>query len=206
MDQIKVWVRQYWYLCILGVFGLGLGWWWFGRGNGPELAVGSPAVASVSQSMSSSQNSASSTTSKAGFVHLKGAVKKPGLYPVTESTRWDAVVKAAGGLLPDADLTQVNLAKIASDQETLNIPIIGQSSQASGQASVTSTSGGSINLNSATAEQLQTLSGVGPKKAQDIIAYRDAHGGFKTLDELKSVPGIGDKTFQKFAPQLTLGP
>jgi len=211
MDAFKVWLRQYWYLAILACLGLGLAWWWFGRTSSAPVTVETPAAMASSQKSTSSQlQSSDSTTSvgKAGFVHLKGAVKKPGLYPVTENTRWDAVVKAAGGLLPDADLSQVNLAKFASDQETLNIPVVGQAPVAPGQTSsgAASASGGRIDLNHATAEQLQTLNGVGPKKAQDIIAYRDAHGGFKTLDELKSVPGIGEKTFQKFAPQLTLGP
>ena len=65
-----------------------------------------------------------------GFVHLKGAIQHPGIYPVKENTRWDEVVKAAGGLTAAADIQQVNLAKIASDQESLYVPAKGETSTA----------------------------------------------------------------------------
>jgi competence protein ComEA len=63
-----------------------------------------------------------------------------------------------------------------------------------------------VNLNTATEAELQTLSGVGPKKAADIIAYRDANGGFKSVEELKEVSGIGDKTYERLSPLVTVGP
>jgi len=204
MTDIKQWLRTYWYLGVLLVVGLG-GWWWLSHSK-PVTVSTKPNVVSESAMVSSSNVTQSGP--KAGYVHLKGAVKRPGLYPVTTTTRWDAVVKAAGGLLPQADISQVNLAKIASDQETLLIPDNSAENQSAAVPNVTasSTTSGTINLNTADATALQTLNGVGPKKAQDIIAYRDSHGGFKTLEELKSVPGIGDKTFEKLAPQLTVGP
>lgn len=67
-------------------------------------------------------------------------------------------------------------------------------------------SGAVVDLNKADVAQLTTISGIGPKKAADIISYRDSHGGFKDINELKEVHGIGDKTFETLAPQLTVGP
>ncbi len=183
--------------------------WWQGR-SGAAMA---PIEASSSVVISTSQTSsisATSSTAKAGYVHIKGAVVHPGLYPVDGTTRWDAVVKAAGGLTAAADISGVNLAAIANDQESLLIPVKGEtpSPAASGVTAAPNASGQSalINLNTATEAELQTLSGIGPKKAADIIAFRETNGGFKSIEQLKEVSGIGDKTYEQLAPFVTVGP
>jgi len=208
--MLKQWLQDYWRYGIAAVVVIGIGGWLMFHPSNATTVTPAPEQAIKSTEAKSSAVTSQSSHVSPGFVHIKGAVQKPGLYPVDGKTRWDAVVTAAGGLIAKADLSQVNLAKVANDQETLLIPEKGQGQQAApaqpNAAAASASSGAIINLNTATETQLQTLSGVGPKKAQDIIAYRDEHGGFKQVEELKSVTGIGDKTFEKLAPQVTVGP
>lgn len=111
-------------------------------------------------------------------------------------------------------MSTVNLAQVAVDQESLYIPKVGEepppaampTGGGSASAGASSSAGALVNLNTATEAELQTLSGIGPKKAADIIAYRDQNGGFKAVEDLKNVSGIGDKTFERLAPLVTVGP
>ncbi|WP_056989617.1 helix-hairpin-helix domain-containing protein [Lacticaseibacillus camelliae] len=214
MATVKEWVREYWYLglvaAVVGVFLL-----WQARQPTPA-PVAEPLGSSVS-SLSSPASSAVASPSvppKNGYVHIKGAVKKPGVYPVEATTRWVDVVALAGGLAGNADVSQVNLAQLAVDQDSLYIPKAGEevpaaalpASGGGAAATASSASGALVNLNTATETELQTLSGIGPKKAADIIAYRDQNGGFKAVEDLKNVSGIGDKTFERLAPLVTVGP
>lgn len=206
MTTAKAWLQEYWYVPLV-VLGLGGFFWWQSR---QSVAIEpAPAASSVSVS-STTASSMSSEPAKSGFVHIKGAVKKPGLYPVTGTTRWQAVVEAAGGLTADADVTAINLAKIAVDQESLYIPVQGEAIPAgtSGTtANPTAASGTAlVNLNTASEAELQTLSGIGPAKAADIIAYRESSGGFKSVEDLMNVSGIGEKTYERLAPLVTVGP
>lgn len=227
MTTLMFWLKTYWYVPLVVLVG-GFFFWQQTKAAPAQsqLAVSVHTTRShasnahgQSTTIASSRQTRSSTSrSTRGFVHIKGAVQKPGLYPVRADTRWDAVVKAAGGLTDKADISQVNLAMLAVDQESLQIPEKGgavATAPASGTASIGGTAGqtnaaaGSravVNLNTADVSQLQTISGIGPKKAADIISYRDSHGGFKDVAELKEVHGIGDKTFETLAPQLTVGP
>jgi competence protein ComEA len=193
--------------------------WLSGRNTPDETSV---AVSDSLQTTSSVSSSAtvdnSSSVPSSGYVYIAGAVKHPGLYHVKETTRWADVVQAAGGLTKDADPGAVNLAKIARDQENLAVPVKGEgasgatSSNDGGAAGSSTAAAGvtssiaAINLNTATVTDLQTISGVGPKRAQDIIDYRDQHGGFKSVEELKDISGIGDKIFADIQPNVTVGP
>lgn len=180
------------------------------------------AASSVHAEPTKASVSASSSKPAQAFVYVAGAVRHPGLYPIRKQMRWADVVQSAGGLSKDADVSGINLAKIAKDQENLTVPTKGASSAAppTGAATTQSTNVGTtatgaatsgsttatIDLNSATLEQLQTISGVGPKRAQDIIDYRDQHGGFKKVEELKEISGIGDKIFADIQPKVSVGP
>ncbi|WP_125707070.1 helix-hairpin-helix domain-containing protein [Lacticaseibacillus porcinae] len=218
METFKLWLKQYGVIAVLATAALGFIWWQGQKtSNTNDLApVAESATMSITSSVASTTSASASRVPQAGYVEIKGAVLHPGLYPVDgTTTRWDAVVKAAGGLTSNADASTINLAAVAHDQESLLIPVIGAAaastttppqSASSGVVENSSTNGHLVNLNTATSEELQTLSGVGPKKAEDIIAYRDANGGFQSIDDLKSVSGIGDKTFEKLAPFITVGP
>src|SRR4051794_28712979 len=128
-------------------------------------------------------------------VHVAGAVHRPGVYRLSPGARVQDAVRRAGGARRRADLTQVNLAATVEDGRQIIVPLRapapgpGVPVSPSGTAA---TPGVPLNLNTATLEQLDTLSGVGPATAQKIIDYRDAHGGFSSVEELGEVPGIGE--------------
>ncbi|MFC6355811.1 ComEA family DNA-binding protein [Luethyella okanaganae] len=132
------------------------------------------------------------------FVHVLGAVRTPGLYEVHDGARVVDVVAAAGGFGENADPAGVNLARPVSDGEQLYVPQMGEvpgPGRAPSDARPGSAGGGLVNLNRATAVELESLPRIGPSLAQRILDWRDANGGFSSVDELRNVTGIGDKTF-----------
>lgn len=146
------------------------------------------------------------------YVDIKGAVNRPGVYRLGRGSRVQEALKAAGGPTKEADIMQVNLAKEVQDAQVIYVPKHGEhvptefGGQSGAESTPPSASGSApvVNLNSASKDQLQQLTGVGEKKADLIIAYRQAHGGFKSVDELKKVQGFGDKTVAKLKDQLAL--
>ena len=148
------------------------------------------------------------------YVDIKGAVHHPGAYQMAAQQRVGDAVQKAGGYTPEADPNQVNLAQKITDQMVIYIPRRGEKipivNSISGQNSGTtlnptateSNSNGKVNLNTATLEQLKGLTGVGEKKAQKIIEYRQQHGQFKSVEELKNVNGFGEKSLATLAEQI----
>jgi len=120
-------------------------------------------------------------------VDVAGAVRRPGLYHLAAGTRIADAVAAAGGATGKADVTLVNLAAPLADGEQVLVPVRGGAGTAGGAPSPTAP----LDLNTANADQLDGLPGVGPATAQKIIDYRQAHGPFRSIDELEGVPGIG---------------
>jgi len=146
-------------------------------------------------------------------VHVAGAVRRPGLYRLAAGSRIDDALQRAGGPRARADLTAVNLATKLEDGRQVIVPERGSGAAASapGSGSGSAAAGGPgsapaapVNLNTATLEQLDTLDGVGPGIAQRIIDYREQHGGFRNVDELGEVPGIGDKRMATLRPLVTV--
>jgi competence protein ComEA len=141
-------------------------------------------------------------------IHVVGAVARPGLYEIDSGSRVADALELAGGAAPSADLTQINLAARMADGQQLVVPEQG----APGTGAATGSGGGGgapaagqpVNLNAATVDQLTELDGVGPKTAQKIIDYRDANGGFKNVEELLEVPGIGPAKFEQLKGQVVL--
>ena len=119
-------------------------------------------------------------------VDVAGAVRRPGLYHLAAGTRIADAVAAAGGATARADVTLVNLAAPLADGEQVLVPVTGAVAAGGGPSPTAP-----LDLNTASAEQLDALPGVGPATAQKIIDYRQAHGPFRTIDELEGVPGIG---------------
>jgi competence protein ComEA len=120
-------------------------------------------------------------------VDVAGAVRAPGLHRLATGARIADAVAAAGGATGKADLSLVNLAAPLADGEQVVVPVRGAGAAVGGTASPTAP----LDLNTATAEQLDALPGIGPATAQKIIDYRQAHGPFRAVDELDAVPGIG---------------
>ena len=141
-------------------------------------------------------------------VDLKGAIKHPGIYHLATGARLYQAIEMAGGTLEKADIRQINGAQILQDGEAVYIPSIGENNENpdNGVGSLNPNSSGTnkkININKASEEELQNLTGIGPSKAKAIVQYREEHGAFKSVDDLKNVTGIGDKTLEKIKPELT---
>ena len=138
-------------------------------------------------------------------VHVAGAVSSPGVYTLPADSRVDDAVRAAG-VTADADLSQLNLAQKLADGQKITVPVAGAAPADGSSAATTADSdnGGLININTATQEELESLPSIGEVRAQAIITYREEHGGFRTIDELKEVSGIGDKIFADISPHVTV--
>jgi competence protein ComEA len=136
------------------------------------------------------------------FVHVAGAVRRPGLYRLDPGARVAEALQQAGGPLPRAELTAVNLAGRVADGQQVIVPVAGRAGGAPLAPGATAGAGGAgsvggaaakLSLAAATAEQLEELDGIGPTLAERIIEYRDAQGGLTSLDQLAEVDGIGEK-------------
>jgi competence protein ComEA len=146
-------------------------------------------------------------------VHAAGAVARPGVYVLPGRARVADLLAAAGGALAEADVDQLNLAAKLTDAERIYVPHKGEApapavgDSATGGASSGSggsTATGPIDLNAATAAQLDVLPGVGPTTAKAIVAYRSAHGGFRSVTDLLAVPGIGPAKLDAIRPLVTV--
>jgi competence protein ComEA len=138
---------------------------------------------------------------------IKGAVKTPGVYMAEEGERVVDLIEKAGGLTSDADASKVNFSMRVVDEMVVYIPKIGEEGGegVAGQSSI-ATGGESnlVNINSADSSELETLPGIGPAKSSAIIEYREKNGPFKTIEELKNISGIGEKTFEKLKDLITV--
>ncbi|HEL9634385.1 TPA: helix-hairpin-helix domain-containing protein [Streptococcus suis] len=166
--------------------------------------------ASSSQEQTEESSTEESEEHSQLVIDVKGAVEKPGLYTLEVGSRVNDAVKAAGGLTSQADPKSINLAQKLSDEAVVyvaskdeNISVVA-STTASSAMSQDEKNTSLVNLNTATEADLQTISGIGAKRAADIIAYREANGGFKTVDDLNNVSGIGDKTMESIRPYVTV--
>ena len=155
-------------------------------------------------------------------VHVVGQVKSPGVFRLPAGARVADAVAKAGGALKGADLASVNLARVLADGEQVRIPRPGEvvapqgaagggvpSSGGSGPAGGPGAAGGvgaggKLDLNTATAAQLEELPGVGPVLAQRIVDWRTEHGRFASVDELGEVSGIGEKIFAELQPKVSV--
>ncbi|MDA9470135.1 helix-hairpin-helix domain-containing protein [Enterococcus sp. 5H] len=159
-------------------------------------------------STGSSESFESESISQQIYVDIKGAVKKPGMYEgMLEMRVWDAVM-LAGGVREDADTKQVNFSERIVDQMVIYVPTIGEevqelTSSEDSEDGLKSTTN-KINLNKANEAELTTLTGIGQKKAQEIIRYREENGGFKSIEELKNISGFGEKTFEKLKDSISV--
>jgi competence protein ComEA len=142
-------------------------------------------------------------------IHVAGAVRQPGVYRLRSGARVDDAVQRAGGATRRADLGGLNLAAELEDGRQVLVPrrapAGGAAPAAGGTAAAPATAPGQpLNLNTATLEQLDTLSGIGPLTAQKILDFREERGGFGSVEELGEIPGIGDKRLASLREEVTL--
>jgi competence protein ComEA len=140
-------------------------------------------------------------------VAVSGRVRRPGLVRLPTGARVADAIAAAGGVLPGTDLALVNLARKVSDGELIVIGLPGVPpgpGQGPASGGGPGPGGGLVNLNTATLDQLQALPGVGPVLAQRIIEYRDQHGGYRAVADLRHVSGIGDARFAELRDLVTV--
>jgi competence protein ComEA len=145
-------------------------------------------------------------------VHVVGAVMRPGVYALPAGSRATDAIDAAGGGLGNASLLSLNLARILADGEQLYVPTTGEVAAGVSPPAATagttgggSTPGGVIDINRATAAELDGLPGGGPSTAQKIVDDREANGPFSTPEDLMRVPGIGAKKFDALKDMVTCG-
>lgn len=148
------------------------------------------------------------------YVDIKGEVLHPGVYEFSCESRVQEVIKKAGGFTEEADETKINLAQKITDQMQMIVPNL-HSKQEGGVTEGNSEKGnlsnttpsnskqGTVNINTATLEELQTIKGIGKKKAEAILQYRKEHGSFRTKDDLLQVKGIGKKALEAIESQVT---
>lgn len=145
------------------------------------------------------------------FVHVGGAVAEPGVCELASGSRVQDAVDAAGGFVEGAARDAINLARVVVDGEQIVVPSQEDEDAAAVDAvgadggSGVSTKDGKVNLNRASAAELDTLPGVGPSTAEKIVADREANGPFATVEDLKRVSGIGDKKFAALADLVSVG-
>ena len=148
------------------------------------------------------------------YVDIKGEVLHPGVYEFSCESRMQEVIKKAGGFTEEADETKINLAQKITNQMQLIVPNLhskqeggvteGNSEKGNSSNSTPSNSKqGTVNINTATLEELQTIKGIGKKKAEAILQYRKEHGAFRTKEDLLQVKGIGKKALEAIESQVT---
>ncbi|MBC7255890.1 MAG: helix-hairpin-helix domain-containing protein [Chloroflexi bacterium] len=142
-------------------------------------------------------------------VHVVGAVNRPGVYTLAAQSRVVDAVNAAGGLAPGADTERINLADFLRDGQQIYVPFAGTQPPPSPTPLSAPRDGAAgsirpVNINTASAAELEALPGIGPTYASRIIAYRQAHGPFKTTEEIMQVQGIGPACYEKIAPYITV--
>jgi competence protein ComEA len=136
------------------------------------------------------------------FVDVTGAVNKPGVYTLTGKSRVIDAIKAAGDSAPGADLSTINLARVLNDGEQIYVDSTVVNSN--GMRISKAVRSGPININRATARQLDALDGVGPVIAQRIVDYRKINGSFLTIDDLQKVSGIGAAKFAQIKAKVRI--
>jgi competence protein ComEA len=194
----------------------GVAWYRIGIGGASagESAAPPRAVTTTVEPVSTSSTGPKGRPSTIA-VHVAGAVTHPGVVELRNGARVIDAVEAVGGASGDGDLDRLNLAAKVTDGERVYVAKVGQAdpgvTNAGGAApgggsgsGTEATPGAKVNLNTATQAQLEELPGIGPTYAQSILAERERRGGFASVNDLRSVRGIGDKRFAELAPLVTV--
>jgi competence protein ComEA len=180
------------------------------------LLVGARAIRAEGGGSSSYASAASTDSSSGGggftlsssgqgsdvVVDVTGAVRRPGVYRLPAGARVTDAVERAGGATGEALVEAINLAARLADGQQVVVPQEGPAGAPLGVAVGAGAEEGPISLGTATVEQLDTIDGIGPVTAQDIVDFRDEHGGLSSVDQLDQVPGIGPATMESLRARL----
>jgi competence protein ComEA len=169
-------------------------------GLGCAVLVSALGDHGASSSVAPPSATAAAPSGSAIYVHILGAVARPGLYELRDGDRAVDAVAAAGGFLETADQAQLNLARPVVDGEQILVPVMGETPA----VAPGTTASGLVDLNTADAATLDTLPRVGPAMAARIIEWRESNGPFTAVDDLMSISGIGDKTFEGLRDLVTV--
>lgn len=133
------------------------------------------------------------------MIHITGCINNPGVIEVNKGSRLKDVVDQCGGLKEEADINNINLAMKVEDEMKIHIPSIEESKQNNNieSSNIIENNNNKVNLNNASKEELMTLPGIGESKSEKIIQYREGNR-FKSIEDIKNVDGIGEKTFESF--------
>nr|WP_283775124.1 helix-hairpin-helix domain-containing protein [Bacillus zhangzhouensis] len=139
-------------------------------------------------------------------VEVKGAVRKPGVYTFRSEDRVEGAIKRAGGFTSKADTYEINQAAKLEDSMMIYVRKQGEAETQTSAAVALSGNEKSqgVNVNQADTAELQTINGIGPAKAEAIIAYREEHGEFEQIEDLRNISGFGEKTVERLKSQLTV--
>jgi competence protein ComEA len=188
--------------------------------NQQQVVTVSPSAPNLQNPQNTlTPNPANTYSAQTIIVHITGAVNNPGVYHLPAGSRIYDALTTAGDTTKQADVSDLNLAALIQDGEKIVVPILGSKPdpvqgqpqpnppsrvQPAPDASIQSRSSGKININTASQAELETLPGIGPKLAQRIIQYRQQHGGFKRVDDVILVSGIGPKKMEQMKDLITV--
>ncbi|MCE5204098.1 MAG: ComEA family DNA-binding protein [Coriobacteriales bacterium] len=203
-------------VCVAGLVGLGIGAWRFWPRGAVEELPALPDEPVASAEASASVFPTASTSAEVVVVHVVGAVMRPGVYRLPVGSRVTDAITAAGGGTGNAAVGAINLARVLADGEQVYLPTSDEVSDTAAPGAAGGAGGGlsppgagapsaKIDINTATAAELDALPGVGPATAQKIVDDRAANGPFKTVEDLMRVSGIGQKKFDALKDLITAG-
>ncbi|PEA56542.1 competence protein ComE [Bacillus pseudomycoides] len=188
-----------WLVLFAAIGVVGILFVWQTKGEQGQSAVKVEANAKIEERKEKTKVTESKVPSKTIIVDTKGAVHREGVYELQSGARVKDAVEKAGGFLPEADVTKVNLAQLVQDQMMIYVPKKGEAA-----ANGSPVSEGKIQINTATKEQLEKISGIGPRKAENIIKYREQHGPFQKVEDLLEIDGIGEKSLEKIKDEIII--
>ena len=162
----------------------------------------SGTVADAGEGEASGSGILTGTEEKKLVVYVCGAVRHAGVYELPAGSRVYDAICAAGGLTEDADATGVNQAEYLKDSQQITAPYLRETVE--GGSTAEGDTGGRININTAGPEELMKLRGIGASRAADIIAYREAHGPFESIEDIMLVSGIKTAAFEKIRDEITV--
>ncbi|WP_347862709.1 helix-hairpin-helix domain-containing protein [Salimicrobium sp. PL1-032A] len=188
-------IRKYWFVGLFGIIIAVFAYQMSGEEKGTVMMKEEPRLVEDEEG-----EDASPAAPEPIIVDIKGSVKRPGVYEGTSTMRVHEIVDLAGGFTEDADETSVNLAQKIEDEMVVLVASTGNSEEGT---SVIEQSD-KVRINQAALEEITSINGIGPSKAEAIIAYREENGNFKKIEDLLEVSGIGEKTLENMKEDIQI--